>query len=80
MYINRFKNEEVFIRAGGKDLEIFNSDGVIFSFKMFKYFAVINFVLLHYLAGISLRNTQEEAFSNHKEILSAVRAKICLQK
>ena len=44
MYINRFKNKEVFIRAGGKYLEIFNSDGVIFLFKMFKYFAVINFV------------------------------------
>ena len=44
MNINRFKNKEVFIRAGGKDLEILNSDGVIFLFKMFKYFAVINFV------------------------------------
>ena len=30
--------------------------------------------------GISLRNTQKEAFSNPKEILYAVRAKICLQK
>ena len=44
IYINRFKNKEVFIRAGGKDPEISNSDGVIFLFKMFKYFAVINFV------------------------------------
>ena len=37
-------------------------------------------LFLHYLDGISLRNTQEEAFSNYKDILSAVRAKICLQK
>ena len=39
MHINRFKNKQVFIRAGGKDLEVFNSDGVIFLLKMFKYFA-----------------------------------------
>ena len=43
MYLNRFKNKEVFIWAGGKYLEIFNTDGVIFLFKMFKYFAVIKF-------------------------------------
>ena len=40
MYINRFKNKEVFIRAGGNDLEVFNSDGVICLLKMIKYSAV----------------------------------------
>ena len=47
MYINRFKNKEVFIRAGGKYLEIFNTDGVIFLFKMFKYFE--HFAIVHNL-------------------------------
>ena len=40
----RLKNKQLFIRAGGKDLEVFNSDWVICLFKMFKYFAVINFI------------------------------------
>ena len=35
MYINRFKNKQVFIRAGGKDLEVFNSDGVIHQIEIY---------------------------------------------
>ena len=44
MYINRLKNKKVFIGAGGKNLEVFNSDGVICLLKMIKYFAVINVI------------------------------------
>ena len=44
MCLNRFKNKKVFIGAGGNDLEVFNSDGVICLLKMIKYFAVINVI------------------------------------
>ena len=43
MYINRLKNKMIFIGAGGKDLEVFNSDGVICLLKILKYFVVIKY-------------------------------------
>ena len=36
MYINRLKNKKVFFGAGGNDLEVFNSAGVIRLLKMIK--------------------------------------------
>ena len=44
MHINRLKNKEVFFMAGGNNLEVFNSDGVICWLKLLKYFAVINVI------------------------------------
>ena len=55
MYINRLKNKKIFIGAGGNDLEIFNSDGVICLLKIIKNFAVINII------GINVVNSKRSS-------------------
>ena len=72
MYINRLKNKKLFIGAGGNDLEVFNSDGVICLHKMIKYFAVINVIEINIASSERyshvLWNSYLQLFWSHTDI------------